>query len=158
MHWQEFLTVEKIPLINIHQWTKVVYGEECHKGSPALKNFKTEVSAGKVILTVFWDVKGVVDTEFIPTGTTTNFGWYWETLRELKTLFRRVRPPTQQPLLWYDNAWPRITSRIQTSVLQSWINHHMAPTWHRQIFMSFPNWRNILEHITTCWMMKQDNS
>jgi hypothetical protein len=49
-------------------------------------------------------LKGMVDTDIMPTGKTINFGWYWETLGQLKTQFQRDCPPTEQPLLQYDNA------------------------------------------------------
>ena len=42
-----------------------------HKGSPALKKFNTATSASKVMLTVFWEVKGGGDTKFRTASTTT---------------------------------------------------------------------------------------
>jgi hypothetical protein len=41
----------------------------CHKGLPAPKKFITTPSAGKIMLTVFWVVNGVVHLEFVPAGT-----------------------------------------------------------------------------------------
>jgi hypothetical protein len=72
----EFLTAKNItPIIN-QQWTKVVHGEGGHEGSPVLKNFKTEVYGGKDMLTVFWYVKGVVNTELMLVAKSVNCGWY----------------------------------------------------------------------------------
>jgi hypothetical protein len=42
------------------------------KGSPAQKKFKTKASAGKVMLTVFWNSDGVVLTDFLEKGATVN--------------------------------------------------------------------------------------
>lgn len=41
--------------------------------SPALKKFQTAACNVEVMFRVFWDVKGVVHPEFIPTGTTINY-------------------------------------------------------------------------------------
>jgi len=65
----EFLTAENMSLISIRQKMKVVSEEWCHKGSQALKKFQPAASAGKVMFTVFWDVKGTVHSKFIPIGT-----------------------------------------------------------------------------------------
>jgi hypothetical protein len=43
-----------------------------HKGSSEPKKFKTKASAGKVMLTVFWDSEGVVLTDFPEKGATVN--------------------------------------------------------------------------------------
>ncbi|KAJ4433523.1 hypothetical protein ANN_15832 [Periplaneta americana] len=43
-----------------------------HKGSSAPKKFKAVPSTGKLMLTVFWDIQGVVHMEFMPKGTTIN--------------------------------------------------------------------------------------
>jgi len=43
-----------------------------HEGSPAPKKWKTAASAGKVMHTVFCNVKGVVHSEFMASGTTIN--------------------------------------------------------------------------------------
>ena len=43
-----------------------------HKTSPSPKKFKVFSSARKVLLTIFWDSKGVVHTEFSEQGNTVN--------------------------------------------------------------------------------------
>jgi hypothetical protein len=47
-----------MPLINIHHQIKVVYGELRHERSQ--KKFQPAASAGKIMVTVLWNVKGVV--------------------------------------------------------------------------------------------------
>ncbi|KAL4131834.1 hypothetical protein QTP88_009083 [Uroleucon formosanum] len=54
-----------------------------HTHSPKVKKFKQEKSAGKVMATVFWDRKGVLQIDFMPRGTTINANRYCETLRKL---------------------------------------------------------------------------
>lgn len=43
-----------------------------HSFSPQKKKFKVTQSARKIMATVFWDRKGVLLIEFMPTGTTIN--------------------------------------------------------------------------------------
>ncbi|KAL4149271.1 hypothetical protein QTP88_003252 [Uroleucon formosanum] len=43
-----------------------------HKTSPVPKKFKVQASAGKVMLTVFWDSKGVIHTEYLEKKSTIN--------------------------------------------------------------------------------------
>jgi len=58
--------------------------EYCHKESPQLKEFKTQTSAGKVMLTVFWNWECVVLADFLEKETTINSQHYIETLTALK--------------------------------------------------------------------------
>jgi hypothetical protein len=54
------------------------------RGLPVPKKFKTAPSAGKVMLAIFWDVNGVEHSEFMATGTITNYERYVEILQKLK--------------------------------------------------------------------------
>ena len=47
-----------------------------HPGSPSVKKFKTVQSAKKFMLTIFWDARGLLYTEFLTKGTTVIFGRY----------------------------------------------------------------------------------
>ena len=58
-----------------------------HKQSPQLKKFKTLASAGKVMLTVFWNLECVVLADFLEKGTI-NSQHYIQTLTALK---RRIK-------------------------------------------------------------------
>jgi hypothetical protein len=48
------------------------------------KKFKPQVSAGKLMATVFWDADGVIHMDFLEPGTTTNPKRYIATLKTLK--------------------------------------------------------------------------
>jgi hypothetical protein len=48
------------------------------------KKFKTQVLAGKLMATIFWDVDGVIHMDFLEPGTTTNPDRYIATLKTLK--------------------------------------------------------------------------
>ena len=58
---------------------------ECrHKTSPSPRKFKVIAPARKVLLTIFWDMKGVVHMEFLKQGNTVNSEKYISTLRTPK--------------------------------------------------------------------------
>ena len=52
-----------------------------HTSSPRPKKFKTMPSAGKILLTVFWDSQRVYMTEFLEAGNTVNSARYIETIK-----------------------------------------------------------------------------
>jgi len=52
-----------------------------HSSSPKQKKFRTETSAGKVMLTLFWDEKGVILEHYTPRGTTVTSASYSDLLK-----------------------------------------------------------------------------
>ena len=58
--------------------------ECCHPTSPCSKKFKSQQSAGKVMVTVFWDSVGVILVDFMSKGATINSDVYIDTLKKLK--------------------------------------------------------------------------
>ena len=68
------------------------------------------------MLSVFWDIQGVVHMEFMPKSTTINSVRYYENLTKLKAQIQRVCPYIEQPLLQHDNA------RLHTgAMITAWI-------------------------------------
>ena len=53
-----------------------------HPQSPCKKNFKTQPSAGKLMLTLFWDSQGQVLEHYQERGTTINSAQYSEMLTD----------------------------------------------------------------------------
>jgi hypothetical protein len=53
-----------------------------HTHSPKPKNFKQTLSARKLMVTVFWDRKGVLMVEFMQQATTITSEEYCETLKK----------------------------------------------------------------------------
>ena len=88
--------------------SKRVSMEWRHSTSPRSKKFKSQQSAGKVIVTVFWDSGGVILVDFMSKGATINSDVYIDTLKKLKARIRRVRPALEMSkvLLQHDNAKP----------------------------------------------------
>ena len=68
--------------------SKVQSMEYQHKTSPSPRKFKVIASARKVLLTIFWDMKGVVHMEFLKQGQTVNSEKYISSLRTLKARLR----------------------------------------------------------------------
>jgi len=74
------------------------------KGSPSPNKFKLSPSAGKVIITIFWDFQGVLLLDFLPKAETLNSARYQETLKKLTRSIRLKRPDLQDVILYHDNA------------------------------------------------------
>ena len=68
---------------------KIQRMEYRHTGSPAPKKLKTKASAGRAILTVFWNYEGLALTDFLVKGAIVKSERYIETLQCLKSLSGR---------------------------------------------------------------------
>ena len=68
--------------------SKVQSMEYQHKTSPSPRKFKVIASARKVLLTIFWDMKGVVHMQFLKQGHMVNSEKYISSLRTLKARLR----------------------------------------------------------------------
>jgi len=89
---------------------------ECrHKESPQPKKFKTQASAGKVMLTVFWNSDLVALADFLEKETV-NSQHYIETLTALKRRLEWIGI-RNETLLQHDNARPH-TSAATRDVIQ----------------------------------------
>jgi len=80
-----------------------------HPSSLANKKFKTQSSAGKVMLTIFWDVNGPMLVHFQEKGQTVTSAWYSDMLvNKLKPAIRLRRRGllSKRVLLLHDNTCP----------------------------------------------------
>ena len=85
-----------------------------HPTSPRSKKFKFQQSAGKVMVTVFWDSVGVILMDFMFKEATINSDVYIDTLKKLKARIRRVRPALKMSvLLQHDNARPHTSLKTR---------------------------------------------
>jgi hypothetical protein len=86
--------------------------------SPRKKKFKTTPSTRNVMITVLWDIDGVILVDVMARGETINSDAYIKTLQKLKECYRRVRP-NRNPgdmLIQHDNAHPHISLRTQAAI------------------------------------------
>jgi hypothetical protein len=113
-----------------------------HPLAPRKKKFKTTPSAGKIMITVFWDIDGVILVDVVARSETINSDAYIKTLQKLKQFYRRLRP-NRNPgdmLIQHDNAHPNTSLRSQEAIAKfCWT---VAPPpivliWRRQIFIFF---------------------
>lgn len=75
--------------------------------SPRPKKARQVRSNIKTMLICFFDVRGVVHSEFVPPGQTVNQAFYLEVLKRLRNSLRRKRPDLWQSGEWFfhhDNA------------------------------------------------------
>jgi hypothetical protein len=52
------------------------------------------------MIITFFDIKGIVHKEFVPTGQTVNSGFYCDVLRRMREHVRRRRPELWRELTW----------------------------------------------------------
>jgi histone-lysine N-methyltransferase SETMAR len=103
--WVSFVNVETKEQTN--QWM--------HTQSPnMLTIFKQSLSARKLMVTVFWDRKGVLMVEFMQQGTTMS-EVYCETRRKLRRAIQNKRRGmlTSGVMLHHDNARPHRSTRTR---------------------------------------------
>jgi len=68
------------------------------------------------MITVFWDVRGVLLFEFLRKGETINSACYQSTLRKLAVAIRHKRPHLQTGILHHHNALPH-TEHARTALI-----------------------------------------
>ena len=67
----------------IHHWDPELKQESMqwkHHDSPPPKKFRTRLSAGKIMATIFWDAKGVLLIDYMPHKTTITSQYYADLL------------------------------------------------------------------------------
>ena len=77
---------------------------------PRPKKFRQSKSRVKTMLLTFFDIRGIVHYEFVPTGQTVNQVYYLEVLERLREKVRRKRQE-----LFVNNSWT--------------LHHDNVPTW-----------------------------
>ena len=79
-----------------------------HPGSPAPKKVKSVTSAGKIMVTIFWDEDGVLLVDFLEHGRTMNSDRYITVLRRLRRAIveKRRDLDVTKITIHHDNARP----------------------------------------------------
>jgi histone-lysine N-methyltransferase SETMAR len=89
-----------------------------HPQSPRKRKFKTTPSAGKVMITLFWDIDDVILVDVMARGKTINSDAYIKTFNKLKQRYRRVQPNRNpgDTLIQHNNARPHTNLRTQEAI------------------------------------------
>ncbi|UYV75779.1 hypothetical protein LAZ67_13001318 [Cordylochernes scorpioides] len=99
---------------------------------PRPKKARQVRSDVKVLLTVFFDCRGVVHHEFLPQGRTVNKEYYLQVMRNLREAIRQKRPDlwkNKNWLLHHDNAPAHISLLVRDFLAKN--NTLMMPRSHR---------------------------
>lgn len=84
-----------------------------HTGSPKPKKTRQSFSTRKIMVTVFWDAKGILLVDFMERGTTITSAVYCETLKRLRRAIQNKRRGllASGVVFVHDNARPHTAQR-----------------------------------------------
>jgi len=85
---ERLVTMDETWLYHYGQETKQQSMEWRHSGSPRTKIFRVQKSAGKVLASIFWDKDGIILTDYVPKGQTSNAEYYSSLLVQLKDILK----------------------------------------------------------------------
>ena len=71
-----------------------------------------------MMLTVLWDVHGVILLDFLPKGQTINSIKYQKTLKQLSRALRDKCPQMQDVIHYHDNARPHTASATPDAIAE----------------------------------------
>ncbi|XP_067929080.1 histone-lysine N-methyltransferase SETMAR-like [Watersipora subatra] len=90
-----------------------------HPSSCVTKRFRAQRSVKKVMLTVFWDVRGPITISFLEQGTTVNSENYCQLLQQVKDIKNNRRGmQSRGVILHQDNARPHTATRTIETINQ----------------------------------------
>ena len=123
----------------LHHWdpdTKKESMQWKRPGSSTPKEFRTQLSASKVMATVFWDSKGIILIDYKPAGTSITGEYYANVIKQLRVAIKEKRRGKLAAgvLLLHDNS-PVHKSRVES--LSSLITCHTIQTWSQVIIIFF---------------------
>ncbi|XP_071102349.1 histone-lysine N-methyltransferase SETMAR-like [Haliotis cracherodii] len=90
-----------------------------HATSPMTKKFKATRSTKKVMMTIFWDSKGVIHIDYLPHGTTVNGEYYAKLLNQVRQSIKvKRRGNIRRGILLHQDNAPVHTSRVAMTAVQ----------------------------------------
>lgn len=117
--WSRLVTVDETWLPFYLPETKEQSRQWCRRGDRPPLKAKTVPSAGKVMVTVFWDCQGVILVDYLPKGMTINSAYYSNLLdKDLRTALKNKRRGklSSVPLLQQDNARSHTAALTTTTI------------------------------------------
>lgn len=113
-------------------------------GAAAEREPRRELHPRKIMLSVFWDSKGIVLFELLPRNTTITSAYYCQQLDRLQQKLAERRPERQKIILLHDNARPHTARLTRQKLLQlGWevLPHpHTARTSPRRTTIFLLSW------------------
>lgn len=118
--WRRIVTVDETWLPYYNPETKAQSKVWVAKGEHGPVKAKATPSAGKVMVTVFWDCEGVILVEPLPHGATINAERYVHSLDLLQQELKKSRPGKlhSRILLLQDNARPHTAKATMVAIRQ----------------------------------------
>ncbi|XP_064469819.1 protein GVQW3-like [Ornithodoros turicata] len=107
--------------------TKVQSSQWVGETSPRPKKARQVRSNVKVMLTVFFDAKGIVHHEYLPQGSTVNQTYYIEILKRRRDAIRRKRPEMWRSGDWFFYQRSSPFSPQNSGVLGQTFDHCSSP-------------------------------
>ena len=86
---------------------------------------KGDLHPKKVMLSVFWDYKGIIWYELLNDGTTINANVYSNQLQKMAQQLKQQRPEKANVLLLHDNARPHVAKQTKETLKQ--LNMEVLP-------------------------------
>ena len=123
-----------------------------HSGSLRPQKYRVQISAGKVLASIFWDQDGILLIHYLPKGQTINAEYYSSLLVQLKDILKEKRhaagrSPTGSCSC---TTMPRLTGHLQPE--RNW------PTWVPTVLITHPILRILPRRTTTCSLdLKKNN-
>ena len=101
-----------------------------HKTSPAPVKFCVQLSAGKVIATVFWDCHGILLVEYMAHKSSIIFGAYVNTLKSLRDAFKAKHRIllSRGVMLLHDNAPVHKAKTCSSCYCRMWLSWNEPST------------------------------
>ena len=102
----QLLTMDETWLYHCDTETKQQSMDWRHSGSPRPKLFQVQISAGKFLVSIFWDEDCTLLTDYLQKGRTINAEYYLSLLVQLKGILKEKSHGkfTKVALFLHDNA------------------------------------------------------
>ena len=119
-----------------------------HSDSPRPKIFREQKSAGKILVSIFWDQDDILLIDFLPKGQTINAEYYLSLLVQVNDILKekRRRKVTKGCSCM---TMPRLTGHLQTR--RYW------PNWASNVLITHPILRIWPRRPTTCSLDCKNN-
>ncbi|PIC32650.1 hypothetical protein B9Z55_012898 [Caenorhabditis nigoni] len=90
------------------QWVKA--------GEAPKPDTKPEIHEKKVMLSIWWDQRGIIYRELLPDGTTVNADVYCSQIQNMVKQYRLLRPESDRIILLHDNARPHTALKTRNKI------------------------------------------